>query len=380
MKRLGIVAPAGHEASGVFHYTLSMIQALVRLPGWLITIYKPRGETAYSGFGLEQRDADFSQRTGLLLALRNAAGLPAADIFSQEDVLIAATHTSWLLHTTRPFAYTLHDLQDRHLPENFSLPQRIWRRQIHARLCSRANRILCESDFVRRDIHELLGIPNEKISVVQAPPYWQDDTEPRPQDLERIRASYKLPARFLFYPAQFWKHKNHARLVQAFAQIAAEFPDLHLVFTGHRRHEFDTVMRLVESLGLSRRVTHLGYVQADDMFGLFRLSSGLVMPSLFESISIPVFEAFRAGVPVCASGILGMTEQVGDAGLLFDPLSVDSIAAAMRRIAGEENLSATLGARGRERLAAMTIARYATQLAAVLDDLAAPARAGTNIR
>ena len=57
----------------------------------------------------------------------------------------------------------------------------------------------------------------------------------------------------------------------------------------------------------------------DDLQAIYKLATALVMPSLFESVSIPIYEAFQAGIPVLASNILAIPEQVGDAGLLFDP-------------------------------------------------------------
>ena len=91
-------------------------------------------------------------------------------------------------------------------------------------------------------------------------------------------------------------------------------------------------MNAIDSFGLNERVCHLGYVEQDDLQAVYRLATALVMPSLFESVSIPIYEAFQVGTPVAASGILAIPEQVGDAGLLFDPKSVASIKDAILRI------------------------------------------------
>ena len=85
-------------------------------------------------------------------------------------------------------------------------------------------------------------------------------------------------------------------------------------------------MSAIDKLGLSEQVHHLGYVEQDDLHAIYRLATALVMPSLFESVSIPIYEAFQVGTPVAASGILAIPQQVGDGGLLFDPQSVPSIA------------------------------------------------------
>ena len=149
--------------------------------------------------------------------------------------------------------------------------------------------------------------------------------------LQAVRLRLKLPDKFLFYPAQFWVHKNHLRLIEAFREVATEVPDLNLVLTGKKRDEYQVVMDAIDKFGLNERVFHLGYVEQGDLHAIYKLAAALVMPSLFESVSIPIYEAFQVGTPVAASNILAIPEQVGDAGLLFEPTSVASIRDAMLR-------------------------------------------------
>src|SRR5262249_24075674 len=114
----------------------------------------------------------------------------------------------------------------------------------------------------------------------------------------------------------------------------------------------------------------IGYVDAGDIVAVYRLAIALIMPSLFESISIPVYEAFRVGTPVCASNVVGIGTQVGDAGLTFDPTSVPEMTAAIRRILTDPDLRQRLSDLGNERLSAMTVQNYAKQLEQVLQQLA----------
>ncbi len=123
-----------------------------------------------------------------------------------------------------------------------------------------------------------------------------------------------------------------------------------------------------ERFGLQEKVRHLGYVEQDDLHSIYKLATALVMPSLFESVSIPIYEAFQVGTPVAASNILAIPEQVGDAGLLFDPKSVDSIKQAILR-SSIPRPPRELGKRGRERMSAMTPERYGAQLQDLLSGL-----------
>jgi glycosyltransferase involved in cell wall biosynthesis len=159
------------------------------------------------------------------------------------------------------------------------------------------------------------------------------------------------------------------RLIDAFREVVAEVPELKLVLTGKKRDEYQTVMSAIDRFGLSEQVCHLGYVEQDDLHAIYRLATALVMPSLFESVSIPIYEAFQVGTPVAASGIFAISEQVGDAGLLFDPISVTSIKQAILKIVRDPEAARLLAKRGRDRMLAMTPERYGAQLQDLLREL-----------
>jgi glycosyltransferase involved in cell wall biosynthesis len=367
--KLGVVALAGPDNGGTYQYTLSMLQALQHTSGFEITLYGDPGNPDFARLGYPIRPFAESRRQQLTALTAHKAHIGLPDPFVSQDILLAPIYSLALLHTSRPFAYTLHDLQENYFPQNFSWWRRTWRYQVHSELLRRARRVICESSHVKMGIRRFFDIPEERIAVIAAPPlrqFFEDQTQSR---LLAARNRLRLPERFLFYPAQFWIHKNHLRLIEAFRQVVAEVPDLHLVLTGKKRDEYDAVMNAIGKLGLGGQVHHLGYVEQDDLQAVYRLASALVMPSLFESVSIPIYEAFQVGTPVAASGILAIPEQVGDAGLLFDPESVSSIKQAILEIVKHPETARLLGARGRNRMLGMTPQRYGAQLQDLLREL-----------
>jgi glycosyltransferase involved in cell wall biosynthesis len=368
-RKLGVVALAGPDHGGTYQYTLSMLHGLQHVRDFEITIYGNPDDAGLvgSGFPIVRFSEPYARQAAALAAHRLHLRLP--DPFTAEDVLLAPIYSLSLLHTSRPFAYTLHDLQEWYYPENFSRLQRIWRYQVHAALLSCVGRVICESRYVKNDIVHFFGIPEAQAAVITAPPQKQFIERKSAQELDATRQRLQLPARFLFYPAQFWIHKNHLRLVAAFAQVVKEFPDLGLVLTGQQRDQYQPVMAAVDRLGLHANVQHLGHIEQNDLHAVYQLATVLVMPSVFESVSIPIYEAFLAGVPVAASDIFAISEQVGDAGVLFDPTSVASIRDAVTGILRDLGASKRLGERGRERMQAMTPARYGEQLQQVLGEL-----------
>jgi glycosyltransferase involved in cell wall biosynthesis len=367
--KLGVVALAAPDNGGTYQYTLAMLHGLQHTRGFEITLYGDPANPDFVELGYPIVRFAESHARKLVALAADRMHVPLRDPFVSEDVLLAPIYSLALLHTSKPFSFTLHDLQENYYPENFSFWRRAWRHQVYSRLLGKAPRVICESEHVRADIVRSFGLPGERIAVIAAPPQRQFLTEQTDEQLQAVRNRLGLPERFLFYPAQFWAHKNHLRLLEAFRQVASEVPDLQLVLTGKKRDEYQSVMCAVDRLGLKGRVVHLGYVERDDLRAIYQLATALVMPSLFESVSIPIYEAFQVGTPVVASGILAIPEQVGDSALLFDPTSVASIRDAILRIVGDAETARVLGRRGRERMLAMTPERYGEQLQQLLCEL-----------
>lgn len=367
--KLGVLALAEPDHGGTYQYTLSMLQALRHTSGYEITLYgDPKNPDFLKlGYPIRRYTESRAKQLSALIAHKMHVRLP--DAFYSQDIVLAPIYSPALLHTSKPFAYTLHDLQENYYPQNFSWWQRAWRYQVHAQLLRRAGRVICESQYVKTDIIRLFGVAEERTVVIIAPPLRQflaDETE---DQLQAARIRLQLPEKFLFYPAQFWVHKNHLRLIEAFREVVTEVPDLKLVLTGKKGEEYDAVMSAIKKFGLSERVCHLGYIEQNDLNAIYKLAVALVMPSLFESVSIPIYEAFQVGTPVAASGILAIPEQVGDAGLLFDPESLDSIKEAILRIVKDPETARLLGRRGRDRMLTMTLERYGAQLQKLLGGL-----------
>ena len=367
--KLGVVVLARPDNGGTYQYSLSMLQGLQHTKGFQVTVYgDPKDKKlAELGYPIVRFTEPYVRQLPALVAHRLNIRMP--DPFAAEDLLLAPIYSLALLHTSKPFAYTLHDLQENYYPENFSPWQRIWRRQVHAALLPRARRVICESNHVKSDIAGSFGLVEERVVVLQAPPQREFLTEPAAEKLREVRSRLGLPDRFLFYPAQFWAHKNHLRLIEAFREVAAEAPDLKLLLTGKKRDEYHAVMHAVDKLGLNERVRHLGYVEPGDLQAIYRLASALVMPSLFESVSIPIYEAFQAGIPVVASHLLAIPEQVGDAAVLFDPTSVASIRDAILKVLMDSDVASLLGKKGRDRMLLMTPQRYGNQLQNLLREI-----------
>ena len=370
MTKVALLALAGQRNGGTLLYTRSMIEALTRLPRerYRFTLYTSDANHEYDDLGLPV----VRLPGGPSIA---ASWLAGRDPFGDADCVVAPIYSTILLATRRRFAFTLHDLQEKHYPQYFSLATRAWRHLSNRLLSARASRIICESNFVRSDIVAHFGVSASRIDVVPAPPIsLLRDSRLDAEHLAAVRRKFDLPECYVFYPAQFWPHKNHLRLVEAFVRVKRRFPDCALVLTGTQRDEYERVFARVRELGLGAQVRHIGYVEQAELAALYRCATVAAIPTLFESISIPVYEAFSVGTAVCASNVVALPEQIGDAGLLFDPLSAEDIAAAIERLLADPALRQQLIERGFRRIASVTQDGYALRLAGVIDSLAPPPR------
>ncbi len=106
----------------------------------------------------------------------------------------------------------------------------------------------------------------------------------------------------------------------------------------------------LDALDLRAQVQFLGFVPDEDLRALYQLSQFLIMPTLFESDSFPIYEAWLEGVPVVCSNVCSLPDQVHDAASLFDPHDVQSIAAAITQVSTSPALRESLRTRGYRRL------------------------------
>lgn len=256
----------------------------------------------------------------------------------------------------RPTVMTLVDIQEVFYPEFFTPADR-YLRELHFPGSTRmADRVITISEFSRRTIIEHHRLPAERVAVVYL---CADDRYGRSAAVARPPAG-PLPPRFVFYPANPWKHKNHDVLLRALRLLRDERGRrVDLVLTGFSQDASSPVEALAKEYDVSDQVHALGYLPVEELAYLYRRADMLVFPSLFEGFGIPLVEAMAAGCPVIAARATSIPEVAGDAAELFDPASPAALAAAMERVLDDQPWRETLRARGYCRALEFSAARMA---------------------
>jgi glycosyltransferase involved in cell wall biosynthesis len=250
-----------------------------------------------------------------------------------------------------PTIYNPHDLQHLHYPRFWTPSVLALRETIYPAACHFAQTVVVGSQWIKDDVVRQYRISPEKIQIIPEGPPTQSASEPTDADIERVKEKYVLGAPFAIYPAVPWEHKNHVRLLEALALLRdTRGLVVPLVCTGSKDAYWPKVEKRIGELNLSEQVKFLGFVPDEELRCLYRLSQFLVLPTLFEASSLPMFEAWFEGVPVASSNATALPDQALDTALFFDPLDVGAIADAIVRMATDANLRRELIERGRRRL------------------------------
>ena len=267
----------------------------------------------------------------------------------------------------RPTVMTLVDIQEVFYPEFFSADDR-YMRQLHFPGSTRmADRVITISEFSRRTILEHHRLRPDRVVAVHL---CADERYARSETVARPPTA-TLPARFLFYPANPWKHKNHVVLLRALRLLRDERRRrLDLVLSGFGQDERSTILALAESFGVREQVHPIGYLSVEELAYLYRQADMLVFPSLFEGFGIPLVEAMTVGCPIVAANVTSLPEIGGDAAEYFDPTSATAVAAAIEHVLDDERWRETLRMRGFERARAFSAAVTADRHLAVFREAA----------
>ncbi len=225
-----------------------------------------------------------------------------------------------------PSVVTIPDMQHKFYPEFFSKEALELREKSFEFSVKNADKIITLSEYSKKTIVSSYDVQQEKVEVIylDASTTFQPDTY---QKSKRILRKYKLPFQYIFYPANFWKHKNHYVLIQALSILHTKYRiKVHLVLTGQKKRMDPEILRLIRKEKLSRYIHIIGYIDQRDLQKIFICADILVFPSLFEGFGIPLIEAMRCNCPIVCSDRTSIPEIVGEAALFFNPEDPDDIA------------------------------------------------------
>jgi glycosyltransferase involved in cell wall biosynthesis len=216
--------------------------------------------------------------------------------------------------------------------------------RMQTRVARRLRRVITVSESSRADIVTEFGVDPDRLHIV---PVGVDTDLFRP--LSEVAT---VPGLIITTASADVALKGLRFLLEAVAKVRVERPEVHLVIVG-RRKEGGPSAAVIERLGLERCVEFVSGVDEDRIIELYARAELAVVPSLYEGFSLPAIEAQSCGVPLVATTGGAIPEVVGtdgDTALLVPAGDSEALAAALRGALGRDDLRATIGARGRQRV------------------------------
>ncbi|MBI2433622.1 MAG: glycosyltransferase family 4 protein [Candidatus Hydrogenedentes bacterium] len=361
--RVGIdVSPITRGRTGVGQYTYSLLKCLLALSGPDSAISNPQCAIEFEGLstgwrGLDLADLPLRRHVHLPVPTRVMYGCWNALRWPQVERLLgplAVYHaTNYFLPPVRKArrVVTFYDLAFLRVPELCS-PAIVgpFSRQIR-RFATEADAIITCSRATRDDIVDLLDTPEAKIHVAYGGVAAEfrpspSDSSDAGENESALAREYGIQPPFLLFVSTLEPRKNVEGLLHAFALVQQEIPH-QLVLIGREGWQEQPTAVLAERLGLAGRVKILGYLRRhEDLARFYAAAEAFVFPSLYEGFGLPVLESLACGCPVITSDRAALPEVAGDAALFVDPDDVGSIAAAIRRLAGDAQLRAHLRGQG----------------------------------
>lgn len=246
-------------------------------------------------------------------------------------VHFTSTSKRHLLLYELPFIITIFDGCHRDAPE---FPEvrtfgEFERREILFGLAStKAAIVVVNAPELIDDLCRRYGMERDRaICIPFSPSAYVSQSVPDTAHDAAVLAKYRIKPGYLFYPAQFWPHKNHMTLLAALAGLRERGITERLVLCGSDRGGRSKIDAAIRSYGLSDQVFIIGFIKSAELGALYRGAAALVMPSYFGPTNLPPIEAWSVGTPVIYPE--AFKTQAGDAAILFDYDDPRSLADAL---------------------------------------------------
>lgn len=378
MPEIGISGlPLDYPHSGSAVYVRNLVRELPDtapdLTYYLFTRWVPPG--AYgAGARLHGPLARFNRGAGPVARLDKLSwevgSLPVGAALRRQS-LLHSTYFASPLAAPCPVVVTVHDLVPLLLPDyHRSRQARLYSSLMAWAVPHRSAEVITVSEHARADIVRLLRLPERRVQVTpEAVDSRFHPGQPAPE-LERVRAKYRLPERFVLYLGGAERRKNLETLVRAWAKAANALTDRELKLVIVARFPppdllYPDIPGLVRSLGLQQNILFVPEVQEDDKPALYGSALFFCFPSRYEGFGLPPLEAMASGVPTVCSDATSLPEVTGDGALSLPPDDMQAWSEALVRLADSADQREALVARGLARAARFTWRRTAELTAAV---------------
>jgi glycosyltransferase involved in cell wall biosynthesis len=303
-------------------------------------------------------------------SLREQVDLPR--ILRRKKIdLLHSPHFNIPLIRVCPTVVTIHDVIYLACREDLpSLAGRMYYRAMMAAAVRRADRIITDSEYSKRDIQRFFKAKDDRLDVI----YPGVDQSIRKNvdsvKLCEVKSRLGIVSPYLIYTGIYKLRKNHAGLLQAFKTFVDRGGHAQLVIAGPMEDGEEMLRRLARDLGVADRVVFTGFVDDRDLPALYSGASVYACPSLYEGFGFTVLEAMACGIPVVCSKETSLPEVAGAAALYADARNPQEFGNALYQVFSDQALRAMLVSKGTNNLQRFQWKHAAEQTLAVYEKAA----------
>lgn len=305
---------------------------------------------------------------------RNAPRLPWRTWFEksleQNDIDLVWFISHYLEECDQPFICTIWDLAHLEQPWFPEVSQAgEWeRRHVYfSRYLPKATRIIVPNRAGREVLLRNFPVGDARVMEIPFPTPDFGVAPAKRHGASGLLRRHDIVQPYLFYPAQFWAHKNHFNAFRTLKALDRKTEEsFQLVCVGSDKGQLDYVKALARELDVADQVRFLGFVETEELVDLYRQAHALLYLSFFGPENLPPLEALALGCPVVCADVFGMREQLRDAALFTPP--TDPEAASDQIVAlRDPGLRRRMREAGRRRAGEMSPAQYVSKVVSFLD-------------
>lgn len=340
LKQIAIFVDNDETWGGTFQYTSHLIQAIKEIydPSYISIIYtKTTWKNRFKELKHYYFNLNFFKRIliyiGIYLDIKKINFFLHKIFFSKKNYQILKKENLICFFPSQDILFKLfsgkkivsvHDLMHLHSlsPEVAGYFKKKFRNFRYRQISIFADKVLTDSEYGKNQFIDDFQCNEEKIFVKKF----------FVKKVEKFEIVKNLPNKFLIYPAQFWPHKNHLKLIEAVSIVSKNTPDIRLILTGYKNKEYKTVKNTIERLKISKNILFLDYINEEQLAYIYSKARGLVLPTFFGPTNIPPIEALLYDCPIMISDIFASRQQCKEAAIYFNPHNPKDIAEKINEI------------------------------------------------
>jgi glycosyltransferase involved in cell wall biosynthesis len=343
---------------GIYVYALSLALEFKRLtaedPGLEFCLFESQ-DNSNDASSIERGNRFQLFRTRLLAwdRLWRLGGVNLAAGRAHADLIFCPT-ANILPFGAIPVVCTVHDLTPIKMPSH-SRKVTLWQRSMLWSSAKFSRAIITDSECSKRDLLEIYGLPESKVSVVYLG-YDKsifNETVPFASEQQSLLKRLGIAKPYVLHHGTIQPRKNLRRLIAAYRLLISQNKnlDVDLVLAGNPGWEYKEILAAASGIQSEGRVVFPGALSGPDLANLIKGAELVVIPSLYEGFCLPMVESMACGTPTIAARASCLPEVSGDVLRYFDPLSIEDMAGCMQQALEDNGLRRELVQRGTERAA-----------------------------